>query len=160
MKNYKNYKNYYYILAVAILIIFIALYQVLKVEDIDMDSLRQSLSQIIDSEHMDIGDSSKLRKLYYINKNEVEDFILYSPKSNMDANEILILKAKSEEDIDKLKVKVEGRIKKQSDSFKSYRPEEYDIISNRVLDIKGKHLILIISRESEEIEALINKEFK
>ena len=140
MKNYKNYKNYYYILAVAILIIFIALYQVLKVED--------------------IGDSSKLRKLYYINKNEVEDFILYSPKSNMDANEILILKAKSEEDIDKLKVKVEGRIKKQSDSFKSYRPEEYDIISNRVLDIKGKHLILIISRESEEIEALINKDFK
>jgi len=156
----KNYKNYYYILIAAILITFIALYQVLKVKDVDMDSLRQSLSQIIDSEHMDIGDSSKLRKLYYINKNEVEDFILYAPKSNMDANEVLILKAKNEEDIEQLKVKVEERIKKQSDSFKNYRPEEYDIISNRVLDIKGKYLILIISSESEKIEAAINKEFK
>ena len=156
----KNYKNYYYILTVAILITFIALYQVLKVKDVDMDSLRQSLSQIIDSEHMDIGDSSKLRKLYYISKNEVEDFILYSPKSNMEASEVLILKAKSEEDIEHLKVKVEERIKKQSDSFKNYRPEEYDIISNRVLDIKGKYLILIISSESEKIEAAINKEFK
>ena len=156
----KNYKNYYYILTAAILITFVALYQVLKVKDVDMDSLRQSLSQIIDSEHMDIGDSSKLRKLYYISKNEVEDFILYSPKSNMEANEVLILKAKNEEDIEHLKVKVEERVKKQSDSFKNYRPEEYDIISNRVLDIKGKYLILIISSESEKIEAAINKEFK
>ncbi len=156
----KNYKNYYYILTVAILITFIALYQVLKVKDVDMDSLRQNLSQIIDSEHMDIGDSSKLRKLYYISKNEVEDFILYAPKSNMEANEVLILKAKNEDDIEQLKVKVEERVKKQSDSFKNYRPEEYDIISNRVLDIKGKYLILIISSESEKIEAAINKEFK
>jgi len=156
----KKYKNYYYILIATVLITFIALYQVLKVKDADMDSLRKSLSQGIDGEHMDVGDSSKLRKLYYINKNEVEDFILYAPKSNMDANEVLVLKAKSEEDIEQLKVKVEGRIKKQSDSFKSYRPEEYDIISNRVLDVKGKYLVLIISRDSATIEAAINKEFK
>ncbi|WP_346870711.1 DUF4358 domain-containing protein [Clostridium sp. UBA5119] len=156
----KKYKNYYYILIAAVLIVFIALYQILKVKDADMDSLRNDLSQIINSEHMDVGDSSKLRKLYYISKNEVEDFILYAPKSNMDANEVLILKGKSEEAIEQLKVKVDGRIKKQSDSFNSYRPEEYDIISNRVLDIKGKYLILIISRDSATIEAAINKAFK
>ena len=156
----KKYKKYYYILIVAVLITGIVLYQVLKVKDADMNALRQSLSQVIDSEHMDTGDGSKLRKLYYISKSDVEDFILYSPKSNMDANEVLILKAKNEVDIEELKVKVEERIKKQADSFKSYRPEEYDIISNRVLDIKGKYLILIISRESETIEAAINKEFK
>ncbi len=156
----KKYKNYYYILIATVLITFIALYQVLKVKDADMDSLRKNLSQVIDDEQMDIGDSSKLRKLYYISKNEIEDFILYAPKSNMDANEVLVLKGKSEEVIQQLKVKVEGRIKKQSDSFNSYRPEEYDIISNRVLDIKGKYLILIISRDSATIEAAINKEFK
>lgn len=156
----KKYKNYYYILIAAVLIIFIALYQVLKVKDADMDSLRNDLSQIINNELMDVGDSSKLRKLYYISKNEVEDFILYAPKSNMDANEVLVLKGKSEEAIEQLKVKVEGRIKKQSDSFNSYRPEEYDIISNRVLDIKGKYLVLIISRDSATIEAAINKAFK
>ncbi|WP_051824213.1 DUF4358 domain-containing protein [Clostridium sulfidigenes] len=156
----KKYKNYYYILIATVLITFIALYQVLKVKDADMDSLRKNLSQVIDDEQMDIGDSSKLRKLYYISKNEIEDFILYAPKSNMDANEVLVLKGKSEEVIQQLKVKVEGRIKKQSDSFNSYRPDEYDIISNRVLDIKGKYLILIISRDSATIEAAINKEFK
>ncbi len=156
----KKYKNYYYILIATVLITFISLYQVLKVKDADMDSLRKNLSQVIDDEQMDIGDSSKLRKLYYISKNEVEDFILYAPKSNMDANEVLVLKGKSEEVIQQLKVKVEGRIKKQSDSFNSYRPEQYDIISNRVLDIKGKYLILIISRDSATIEAAINKEFK
>ncbi len=156
----KKYKNYYYILIATVLITFIALYQVLKVKDADMDSLRKNLSQVIDDEQMDKGDSSKLRKLYYISKNEIEDFILYAPKSNMDANEVLVLKGKSEEVIQQLKVKVEGRIKKQSDSFNSYRPEEYDIISNRVLDIKGKYLILIISKDSATIEAAINKEFK
>lgn len=44
----KKYKNYYYILIATVLITFIALYQVLKVKDADMDSLRKNLSQVID----------------------------------------------------------------------------------------------------------------
>jgi len=109
---------------------------------------------------MNEGDALKLKKLYYINKNDIENFILYAPKTNMDANEILILKAKSETDLEELKTKVQGRIEKQSSSFKSYRPEEYEIINNKVLETKGQYLILIISSESRDIKAAIDRNFK
>ncbi|MEG0133435.1 MAG: DUF4358 domain-containing protein [Clostridium sp.] len=155
-----NYNRAYCILAGIVLVTFIVLYKVLEIKEPDMVQIRQSIIETADITTMDEGDALKLRKLYYINKNDVEEFILYSPKTNMDANEILILKAKSEKDVDELKSKIEGRVEKQSNSFKSYRPEEYEIISDRVLEVKGEYLILIISKDSKEIKTAIDKNFR
>ncbi|MEG0307624.1 MAG: DUF4358 domain-containing protein [Clostridium sp.] len=155
-----NYNRAYCILAGIVLVTFIVLYKVLEIKEPDMVQIRQSIIETADIITMDEGDALKLRKLYYINKNDVEEFILYSPKTNMDANEILILKAKSEKDVDELKSKIEGRVEKQSNSFKSYRPEEYEIISDRVLEVKGEYLILIISKDSKEIKTAIDKNFR
>lgn len=156
----KEYKKYYFALVGVVLIVFIALYQLVKVKDLDMNELKDQISQVVNLEKVEQGDSLKLRKLYYIDKNEVEEFILFAPKSNMDAEEVLVLKSGDEENMINLKSKVEARIKKQSDSFRNYRPEEYDIISNSVLKVKGNYLVLIISKESAEIEAAVNRAFK
>lgn len=155
-----SYKKYYYIVIGILVLVFIALYQVVKVKDIDMDMLFDELIQIVNMDRLEVGDSTKLRNLYHINKNEVEEFILLAPKSNMDGNEILIINGKNEESVDAIKLKVEERIKKQEDSFKSYKQEEYELINDRILETKGQYLILIISRESKEIQAAVNKAFK
>lgn len=158
MKN--SYKKAYSVLALIILIAFVLLYKVLEVKDANMDDIRKGILETADITTMSEGDELKLRKLYYINKNDIEDFILYAPKTNMDASEILVLKAKSENDIDELKSKVEDRIEKQSNSFQSYRPEEYEVINNEILEVNGKYLVLIISEDSRNIKKAIDKDFK
>ncbi|WP_040192438.1 DUF4358 domain-containing protein [Clostridium culturomicium] len=155
----KSYKREYFILVVVVLITFIGLYNVLKIKEPDMEKLKTKILDSADLNNMVEGDAQRLRKLYYINKNQVEDFIFFAPKTNMDASEILILKAKSKEDLTELKEKVETRLEKSASSFESYRPEQYELLKHKVLKVRGNYLILIVSKSASEIEELIEEEF-
>lgn len=155
----KSYKREYFILAAVVLITFIGLYNILKIKEPDMEKLKTKILDSADLNNMVEGDAQRLRKLYYINKSQVEDFIFFAPKTNMDASEILILKAKSKEDVTQLKEKVETRLEKSANSFESYRPDQYELLQHKVLKVRGNYLILIVSESTSEIEELIEKEF-
>lgn len=157
MKN--KYKIYYGILMILVITIFIGLFKVLEIKDVTIDEIRNDILQSTDVTTMDVDDGSKLRKLYNINKRDVDDFILYAPKSNMEANEILILKAKTQDDLKSLKEKVNHRVKSQSDSFENYDKIQFEIISNYILEDKDKYLILIISKDYKAIKKSIDESF-
>jgi Domain of unknown function (DUF4358) len=155
-----RYFKYYIIELVVVIVIFISAYPVLRVRDLDMNGVRNSLESFKNNETMEEGDIKSLRKLYYINKNQVEDFVSFVPKSNMNANEILVLKVKDEKDIPTTKSGIEERIKKQGESFKNYRPEEYNLIENAILEVEGNNIIFIISKDSSQIKEAIDSNFK
>ncbi len=155
-----RYFKYYIIELVVVIVIFISAYPMLRVRDLDMNGVRNSLESFKNNETMEEGDIKSLRKLYYINKNQVEDFVSFVPKSNMNANEILVLKVKDEKDIPTIKSGIEERIKKQGESFKNYRPEEYNLIENAILEVEGNNIIFIISKDSSQIKKAIDSNFK
>lgn len=155
----KSYKREYLILAAIVIITFIGLYNVLKIKEPDMANLKTKLLESADLTNTVEGDAQRLRKLYYINKNNLEEFIFFAPKTNMDASEILILKAKSKEDLTELKEKVEARLEKSANSFESYKPDQYELIENKILKVRGNYLILVVSEKVLEIEKIIDGEF-
>lgn len=155
----KIYAMLYGILLTLVMVTFIGLYGMVKIKEPSMDEINASILKTADLTNMVQGDVKKLRKLYYINKNEVENFILYAPKTNMDANEVLVLKVKDEESVKILKDKIEARVDKQSDSFASYRPELKEVIDDYELKEKGQYLYLIISEENKKINKAIEKNF-
>ncbi|MDU4890250.1 MAG: DUF4358 domain-containing protein [Clostridium sp.] len=155
----KIYLIFYGILFTLVIVTFVGLYGVLKIAEPSMSEIDKSIEATADLSNMVKDDAKKLRQLYYINKNQVEDFILYAPKTNMDANEILVLKAKDVEGVKHLKEKVEARVDKQSESFASYRPELKTVIDDYELKEKGQYLYLIISEDNKKIDKAIEKNF-
>ena len=125
-----------------------------------MSAIKANLEQNLNLDSINIGDEKTLKNLYYINMNSIEDFISYAPKSNMDVEEILILKLKNGASMDEIKTKVNTRLEKQSESFKNYNPEKYEIIENAILEEEGQYLIFIISENSSSIYKLIKDNFK
>lgn len=155
----KIYLIFYGILFTLVIVTFVGLYGILKIAEPSMSEIDKSIEATADLSNMVKDDAKKLRQLYYINKNQVEDFILYAPKTNMDANEILVLKAKDVEGVKHLKEKVEARVDKQSESFASYRPELKTVIDDYELKEKGQYLYLIISEDNKKIDKAIEKNF-
>ncbi|MBB6715703.1 DUF4358 domain-containing protein [Clostridium gasigenes] len=155
-----TYKKYYLIQIIIIVVIFIGLYPIVKVRQANMDDIRNSIEKSVSLDRMDMGNEKILKKLYYINIKDLEDFIYYAPKSNMDEDEILVLKVKDEKNIPIIKSQIQKRIDKKSESFKNYRPEKYEIIKNAVLEDEGQYLIFIISQDSYNIKEAIKKDFK
>ena len=78
----------------------------------------------------------------------------------MEANQILILKVKSQDDIDDLLENIENIIERQSSSFKDYSPDQYELLENHTLEVKGNYLILIVSKDVDKITKAVNDSFK
>lgn len=152
-----GYKIYYAFLIVLTICIFIGLFKVLEIKNVDISQINDVLLESTDLSVMNHDNGTDLRKFYNIKKYELEEFVYYSPKSNMDANEILIIKPKREKDIKIMKDKINSRIKKQSDSFQNYNKEQYEILNNHILEEKSGYIILIVSNDSKKIGQSINK---
>lgn len=155
-----KYKIYYRLLAVLVVVVFVGLYKVLEVKDINISEIRNAIINSTDASVMDEDDGTKLRKLYGVNKYDLDQFIYYGPKSNMEANEILIIKPKNDSDTEKIEKAITNRINTQSDSFRNYNKEQYEILSNHILEKKDGYIILLISKDNEKIKQSLDYVFK
>lgn len=124
-----------------------------------IDEIDQNINDDVDISNMVESDSDKLEKLYDIDIDKVDNFKLYTAKTNIEANELLILKVKNEEDIGDIKEDINDRIESQTNSFKDYLPDEYFLIEKHVLKSNGNYIIFIICEEAEKIESLFDKSF-
>lgn len=155
MKTSSIYRKKYLVLALVVVLIFVLAYQLVKVKNLDFATLGANIEKKVSMENFVKGNDLSLRKLYGINKIEVEKYISYVPKSNMLANEILIVKAKPEY-ADAILARIQKRVDAQSKSFKNYAPDQYKIMSSSVLKKKGDYIYFI----SYENVDLINKIIK
>lgn len=155
MKTSSIYRKKYLVLALVVVLIFVLAYQFVKVKNLDFATLGANIEKKVSMENFVKGNDLSLRKLYGINKIEVEKYTSYVPKSNMMANEILIVKAKPEY-ADAILARIQKRVDAQSKSFKNYAPDQYKIMSSSVLKKKGDYIYFI----SYENVDLINKIIK
>lgn len=159
MKMSSIYKKKYLILWLTVLFVFIIAYQFVKVKDIDFIKLDNVVSKKIDFTTVEKGDDLTLRKLYGISKIEIDRYLLYAPKSNMDANEILVLKCKPEY-VDSIMNRIQNRVDSQSKSFKNYAPAQYEILSKSELSKKGDYIYFISHKDVNVINNAIKNSYK
>jgi len=122
--------------------------------------INNKLSEAIDLSKMDNGDGEVLEKFYDIDSNKLEEFVLYMPKTNIEVNEIAILKVKNTSDLEDIKEKIENRIEEQGNAFRDYIPEEYYLIENHVLKTKDNYILFAIYEDVDKIEKVFDESFK
>lgn len=111
----------------------------------------EQIKQAADLEAMREGDQEKLRKLYKLDLDGVEDFILYTSTSNVKADEWAVIKLKEQHEAEAVKEKVEARINEQKVKFRDYRPDEYFLVENHVLKVKGPFVFIAVSKEADHM---------
>jgi hypothetical protein len=75
------------------------------------------------------------------------------------ADEIVIFKASSEENVDNLKSALEGYLEKRKGDFEQYAPDEFDKLSNCDVITKGNYVCLIVSSDNDIAEEKFNSYF-
>lgn len=112
----------------------------------------ETIQQDVDLSNLKQGDGEKLQKYYDIKPEDVEEFAIYTPSTNIKADEMVIIKAKDEKDVDAIKEKLEKRAEEQGKSFKDYLPEQYALIQNKLLKSNKNYVIFVISKDKDKIE--------
>lgn len=152
------YKNK--IRATRILLIFIlallvvVLYGKLRVyKDVDLNKIGNTLlSKNKTAENFIKGDDKSLKRYYGLNEKDYDEVLYYKPKSNMDVDEVLVVKVNNKSQIDFIEDSMNSRIKSQENTFRDYAPEQYSIVKNNEMMIKGNYVFLAISKDAEKIK--------
>ena len=102
----------------------------------------------------------KLKKLFDIDPNDIDEYGIYISSSNIEASEVGIIKVKDASAANGIKDKIEKRIQQQSSSFKDYLPDEYELLQNHVLKVKDKYIFYVVSKDADKIENTFDGFFK
>lgn len=159
MKMSSMYRKKYAILWTVVFIVFVLAYQFVKVKDLDFKELSSQIENRVSMDNVSMGNDSTLRKLYGINRLEIEGYSSLAPKSNMEATEVLVVECKSGM-TDGVMAKIQARVDSQSNSFKNYAPDQYAIINNSQLKKKGDYIYFISSKNQKAIEEAIKNSYK
>ncbi|NGP57411.1 DUF4358 domain-containing protein [Paenibacillus thiaminolyticus] len=122
-------------------------------EELSAAAVAERIQRAVNLDEMKQGDRKKLHKLYHIEADEVEDFMLYTAASNVKADELAIIKVKDADQAERLKQNILQRIDAQTVKFKDYRPDEYFLIEKHVLKTKGRFVFFAVSKEAAKMEA-------
>ncbi|MCG7409482.1 DUF4358 domain-containing protein [Paenibacillus sp. ACRRX] len=122
--------------------------------------IEEQIKQSVNLDKLKKGDESKLKKLYGLDSEQVEEFILYTAKSNVMADEIVVIKVTDVKQVESVKSNIIKRIDTQSVKFKDYRPNEYALLEKHVVKVKEPYILFAVSTEIDQIELAFDEALK
>ena len=141
------------IVMVAALIIFMILLQSRdKTSNASLEDVAQSVAGAIDLEGMEESTNQMFRKFYGLNAGDYEGVTLYAPASDMNAEELLVIKLQDSSQADSVTQAINSRLETQMNSFEGYGVEQYDLLENHVLDVQGNFILYIVHPDAEKAD--------
>lgn len=143
------------IVMVAVLMVFIIILQVGERDSkADINDVADAILGEISTEAMEESANRKFKKFYGLNASDYEGVVLYAPVSNMDAEELLIIKLKDSDQAEDVQAAIEERLQTQKDSFEGYGIEQFDLLENHVLDIRGNYVLYVVHPDASKVDSI------
>ncbi len=141
------------ILMVIGLLVFIILLQMGTPDSkSSLEEVSQAVSGSVSLEGMEESSNQMFKKFYGLNANDYEGVSLYAPASNMDAEEILIIKLKDSSQAEAVTAAVNKRLETQKSSFEGYGIEQFDLLEDHILDVQGNFILYVVHPEASKAD--------
>ena len=121
------------------------------------DSVRSAVLQTLDLADMQEADAQMVRRLYGFAPSEVDGCLLYYPSTNMGARELLIVKLSDLSQQKSVSDAIQARKQTQMKSFEGYGIEQYDLLSNSIVEVQGNYIPVCRPRERSRCRAGISE---
>ena len=96
---------------------------------------------------MQLADNQMVKRLYGLDPNDYEGVLLYYPTSNMGAEELLLVKLSSTDQLDTVTDAVNARVQSQKNSFEGYGVSQYEMLENCVIETTGNYVLLVVASD-------------
>ncbi len=106
------------------------------------------------------GDANSLKRYYNLSANDYDGFALWTSENPMDVDEMIIIKAKSDEQVDSLEESMQTRISTQKKNFEGYGAEQTALLGESIVDVKGKYVFFAVSKNAPSWESIFLESVK
>ena len=108
------------------------------------DAVSSAVLQSIDLTDMQEADAQMVRRLYGFAPSEMDGCLLYYPATNMGARELLLVKLSDLSQQTSVSDAIQARRQTQMKSFEGYGVEQYDLLSNSIVEIQGNYILFVV----------------
>ena len=120
--------------------------------DIPIAEMKNSLLlKASDPDHMKEAGAMKLKALYGLASNDYEEVLLYIPVSNMDAEEMLLIRCRDKEQLKTVEEAMNQRIDYQTGIFESYGVDQMALIRQAKIVPKGLYCLYVCDKNSSDV---------
>lgn len=138
---------------VVILLAFIILLQIgNKNSNSTLNAVTDSVIKSIKVDGMEESSNRLFKKFYGLNANDYEGVTLYVPITNMNAEELLIIKLKDRSQAESVTKAINSRLETQKSSFEGYGIEQFDLLENHILDVQGNFILYIVHPDAAKAD--------
>lgn len=140
------------LMVVALLAFIIVLQRGDKTSTADIDDVAAAVTAQLDLSNVQEGTNSDLKKYYGLSAADYEGVVYYAPVSNMDAEELLIIKLKDTSQADTVESAIQSRLETQKNTFDGYGVEQYNLLEKSVLDVKGNYILYVVHADASKAD--------
>ena len=117
------------------------------------ENVTSAVTASIDLSALQEGSVQMVKRLYGLNPSDFDGCLLYYPQTNMEAEELLLLKLRDTSQQEAVRAAVEARLETQKTSFDGYGLEQYDLLTNHsILDIRGNYVLFVVHKDAAAVQ--------
>ena len=117
-----------------------------RVSRADFAAVEAAVTPTVLSDGMQKADAQLVKRLYGVNPADYEGCVLYAPVSNMDAEELLLVKLWELSQRDALTAAVEQRLQTQINAFDGYGAEQFALLNDHAaVEVRGNYVLFVVS---------------
>lgn len=121
--------------------------------DTPAEEVFSAVSAAVNTDKMQLSSDRFFKKYYGLNAADYDAVLYYAPVSNMDAEELLVVKLRDPAQAEALSDAILKRQADKEQSFEGYAPEQYALTQNFILDVQGNYILFVIGPDAEAIDA-------
>ncbi len=111
------------------------------------ETMHTAVTEAADMTYMQKADDQMIRRLYGLDPESYEGIALYYPTTNMQAQELLLVKLTDPAQQQAVTDAVEARLATQMASFDGYGIQQYAMLENALVEVRGNYLLLIVAED-------------
>lgn len=136
---------------VCVLVFLVRLLSSGKVSNTSIESMSEQVIAQADLSHVQLADNQMIKRLYGIDPSDYDGITLYYPVSNMDADEIFLIRLADLSQQDTVKQAIDDRLETQLASFDGYGVDQYEKLEKSVVLVQGNYILWVSATDTEPV---------
>lgn len=134
----------------AAVILLVVMFRQDPVSNAAAEDVAAAVTARLDMSNLQEGDAQMVKRLYALNAADFESCVLYYPQTNMEAEEVLLLKLRDVSQQEAVEAAIQARLETQKTSFDGYGLEQYDLLTNHaVVEIRGNYVLFVVHAQAD-----------
>lgn len=134
-----------WVVVAAVVIFLFSMFSQNRISSASPEAVAEAVTSKLDLSEMQEAAPRMIKRLYGLEPDEFDSLLLYYPKTNMGAEELLIVRLSDLSQQDAVRAAIEARLETQKTSFDGYGADQYELLtSHSAVEVRGNYILFVV----------------